>query len=152
VDRLEAMSIVLAVVESGSLSGAAQLLNIPVATASRKITELEEHLRAKLFERASRKLVLTAAGSAFVAASKRILADVSEAERAASGEFAAPAGELIVALPIALGRPYLMPILADFLRSYPEIDIRLLLDDRISILRRSVLIWRYASGSCPTVG
>ena len=130
-DRLEAMSIVLAVAETGSLSAAAKRLDTPAATASRKITELEEHLRAKLFERSARKLVLTAAGSAFVAASKRILADVTEAERAASGEFAAPAGELIVTAPIALGRLYLMPILADFLRAYPEIDIRLLLDDRI---------------------
>jgi len=50
-DRLEAMSIVLAVAEAGSLSAAARRLNTPPATASRKITELEEHLRAKLFDR-----------------------------------------------------------------------------------------------------
>src|SRR5262252_7361633 len=77
-DRLEAMSIVLAVAEAGSLSAAARRLNTPVATASRKISELEAHLHTKLFDRTARKLALTAAGSSYVAASKRILADLME--------------------------------------------------------------------------
>ena len=84
-DRLEAMSIVLAVAEAGSLSAAARHLSTPAATASRKITQLGEHLRTKLFDRSARKLVLTDAGSSYVAALKRILPDISEAERAASG-------------------------------------------------------------------
>jgi DNA-binding transcriptional LysR family regulator len=133
-DRLEAMSIALAVAEAGSLSAAARRLNTPVATASRKISELEAHLRIRLFDRTTKKLVLTAAGSSYVAASKRILADVTEAERAASGEYTAPTGELIVTAPVGLGRLHLIPILADFLRTYPDIDIRLVLDDRISSL------------------
>jgi DNA-binding transcriptional LysR family regulator len=130
-DRLEAMSIVLGVAETGSLSAAARRLNTPAATASRKITELEAHLRAKLFDRTSQKLTLTATGSTFVAAAKRILSDLSEAERAASGEYTAPTGELILTAPVAVGRIYLMPILAEFLLSYPEIDVRLLLDERV---------------------
>lgn len=125
------MSIVLAVVETGSLSAAARRLNTPVATASRKISELEAHLRTKLFDRSARKLALTDAGSTYVAASKRILADITEAERAASGEYTAPTGELIVTAPVALGRLHLIPILAEFLQSYPDIDIRLVLEDRI---------------------
>jgi len=131
VDRLEAMSIVLAVVETGSLSAAARRLNTPPATASRKISDLEAHLRTKLFDRSARKLALTEAGSTYVAAAKRILADVTEAERAAAGEYTAPTGELVVTAPTTLGRLYLIPILADFLRSYPEIDIRLTLEDRV---------------------
>src|SRR5499427_42043 len=130
-DRLEAMSIVLAVAEAGSLFAAARRLNTPPATASRKITELEEHLRAKLFDRSARKLTLTDSGLTYVVALKRILADLSEADRAASGEFASPTGELIVTAPVALGRLYLIPILAEFLRAYPEIDVRLLLVERI---------------------
>ena len=58
-DRLEAMSTFLAVVEAGSLSAAARRLNTPLATVSRKVSELESHLRTKLFNRSSRKLVLT---------------------------------------------------------------------------------------------
>ena len=130
-DRLEAMSIVLAVAEAGSLSAAARRLNTPVATASRKITELEEHLHAKLFERSARKLRLTDSGLSYVAALKRILADLSEADRAAAGEYTRPTGELVVTAPVGLGRLHLMPILAEFLRAYPEIDVRLLLSDRV---------------------
>jgi len=129
-DRLEAMSIVLAVAEAGSLSAAARRLNTPPATASRKITELEEHLRAKLFDRSARKLMLTDSGLSYVAALKRILADLSEADRAAAGEYTKPTGELIVTAPV-LGRLHLIPILAEFLRAYPDIDIRLVLVDRI---------------------
>jgi DNA-binding transcriptional LysR family regulator len=130
-DRLEAMSIVLAVAEAGSLSAAARHLNTPVATASRKITELESHLRAKLFDRSARKLTLTDAGSSYVAALKRILGDLSEAERAASGEYESPTGDLIVTAPVGLGRIHVVPVLAEFLRSYPDINVRLVLGDRI---------------------
>jgi len=130
-DRLEAMSIVLAVAEAGSLSAAARRLNTPPATASRKITELEEHLRAKLFDRSARKLTLTDSGLSYVAALKPILADLSEADRAATGEYTKPTGELIVTASVSLGRLYLIPILAEFLRAYPDIDIRLVLADRI---------------------
>jgi DNA-binding transcriptional LysR family regulator len=131
-DRLEAMSIVLAVVEASSLSAAARRLNTPLATISRKVSELESHLQTKLFDRSSRKLILTEAGSTYVAACKRILADLSEAERAVSGEYAAPAGELIVTAPVGLGRLYLVPILRDFFAAYPDIDIRLVLSDRLA--------------------
>ena len=130
-DRLEAMSIVLAVVEAGSLSAAARRLNTPLATVSRKVSELESHLRTKLFNRSSRMLVLTDAGSSYVAASKRILADITEAERAAAGEYMAPTGELVVTAPVGLGRLHLIPILTDFFRAYPDIDVRLVLNDRV---------------------
>jgi len=130
-DRLEAMSIVLAVAEAGSLSAAARLLNTPPATASRKITELEEHLRAKLFDRSARKLTPTDSGLSYVEALKRILADLTEADRAAAGEYTKPTGDLIVTAPADLARLHLIPILADFLRAYPDIDVRLLLVDRI---------------------
>jgi len=65
-DRLEAMSTFLAVVEAGSLSAATQRLKTPLATVSRKIFELESHLRTKLFNRSSRNLVLTDAGSSYL--------------------------------------------------------------------------------------
>ncbi|MBV8456784.1 MAG: LysR family transcriptional regulator, partial [Acetobacteraceae bacterium] len=110
---------------------AARRLNTSLATVSRKVSELESHLRTKLFDRSSRKLVLTEAGSTYVAACKRILADVTEAEHAASGQYAAPTGELIITAPIGLGRLHLIPILKDFFAAYPDIDIRLVLSDRL---------------------
>jgi DNA-binding transcriptional LysR family regulator len=131
VDRLEAMAILLRVAERGSFSAASRELGMPLATVSRKVSDLEAHLRTKLFNRSSRKLVLTEAGSSYVAACKRILADVTEAERAASGEYTAPTGELVVTAPISLGRLHLVPILADFFTAYPDIDVRLVLADRV---------------------
>jgi DNA-binding transcriptional LysR family regulator len=130
-DRLEAMSLVLAVAEAGSLSAASRRLNTPAATASRKISDLEAHLHARLFDRSGKKLTLTEAGSTYVAASKRILADIEQAERAASGEYTAPTGELVMTATIALGRLHLVPIVAEFLRAYPDIDIRVILEDQV---------------------
>ena len=121
------MSVVLAVVDAGSLSAAARRLNTPLATVSRKVSELEAHLRTKLFDRSSRKLVLTEAGGAYVAACKRIIADLVEAEHAASGQYAAPTGELVITAPYSIGRLRLIPILREFFEVYPDIDIRLVL-------------------------
>jgi DNA-binding transcriptional LysR family regulator len=129
-DRLEAMSIALAVAEAGSLSAAARRLNTPVSTASRKITDLEDHLRAKLFDRTGRSLTLTHAGASYIAGLKRILADLSDVERAAAGEYAHPSGELIVTAPVGLGRLYLLPILTEFLRVYPDVTAHFILSDR----------------------
>jgi DNA-binding transcriptional LysR family regulator len=129
-DRLEAMSTFLAVVEAGSLSAAARRLKTPLTTISRKVSELESHLRIKLFNRSSRQLVLTDAGSSYLTACKRILADVTEAERIASGEYTAPTGELSVTTPIGIGRTILIPIMVDFLKTYPDIKGRLIPSDR----------------------
>jgi DNA-binding transcriptional LysR family regulator len=130
-DRLEAMSAFLAAVEAGSLSGASRKLGMPLATLSRKVSELETHLRTRLVTRTSRRLILTDAGRSYVAACKRILDDVREAERAAAGEYSAPKGELIITAPIVFGRLHVLPVLLEFLNTYPEIDVRLTLADRV---------------------
>lgn len=129
-DRLESMSVVLAVAEAGSLSAAARRQKMPLATVSRKVSELEEHLRTKLFHRSSRVLIPTDAGRSYIAAAKRILADLAEAERVASGEYTTPRGDLSVTTLVALGRLCLQPILADFLAAFPEVDVQLHLQDR----------------------
>ena len=138
-DRLEAMSIVLAVAEAGSLSAAARQKRTPLATVSRKVSELEEHLRTKLFNRTSRALVPTDVGRSFIAATKRILADVAEAERTASGEYSTPRGELTVSAPISLGRTHLLPVVAEFLAMFPEVDVQLSFQDRaVNLLEEHV--------------
>jgi DNA-binding transcriptional LysR family regulator len=138
-DRLEAMSIVLAVAQAGSLSAAARQQKTPLATVSRKVSELEAHLQTKLFNRSSRALVPTEAGLSYIAASKRILADVAEAERAASGEYTTPRGELSVSAPVTLGRVYLQPVVAEFLAMFAEVDVQLSLQDRaVNLLEEHV--------------
>jgi DNA-binding transcriptional LysR family regulator len=130
-DRLEAMSVLLAVVETGSLTAASRRLSSPLATVSRKILDLEAHLKTRLLIRSSRRVTLTEAGRSYVAACRRILDDVSEAERAAAGEYSAPKGDLIITAPIVFGRLHVLPVVADFLKAYPDIGVRLTLADRI---------------------
>ena len=129
-DRLHAMSVFLTVVDTGSLSAAGRKLGMPLPTVSRKITELEQHLNAKLITRTTRKLVLTDTGASYLAASRRILDSVDEAERAASGEYSAPRGDLVMTAPLAFGRLHVVPVLCEFLQTYPEVNVRLSLGDR----------------------
>jgi DNA-binding transcriptional LysR family regulator len=131
VDRLESMAILLAVVEAGSLSEAARRRGIPLATVSRKVSDLETHLRTRLLNRSSRRITLTDAGRSYVAACKRILEDVEEAERGASGEHSAPKGDLTITAPIVFGRLHALPIAMDFLKTYADIDVRIVLADRV---------------------
>ncbi|HSB95865.1 MAG TPA: LysR family transcriptional regulator [Spongiibacteraceae bacterium] len=129
-DRLEAMSMLLSVTEMGSLSAAGRALKIPLATLSRRISDLEALLGTRLLIRSTRKLTLTDAGIAYVAAARRILEQVEDAERAAAGEFIVPKGELVVTAPVMFGRLHLLPVVAEFLATFPQINIRLMLADR----------------------
>jgi DNA-binding transcriptional LysR family regulator len=130
-NRLDAMSIFIAVADAGSLTAAARRLGMPLATVSRKVAELESHLNTRLLHRTTRQLSLTEAGSSYVAACRRILEDIGEAERAATGENAAPKGELVVTAPVVFGRLHVVPVIAEFLAHYPEINISLMLTDRV---------------------
>jgi DNA-binding transcriptional LysR family regulator len=130
-DRFDAMATLIAAVDEGSLSGASRALGMPLATVSRKVSELEAHLRTQLVVRTSRRLSLTEVGRAYVAASRRILDDIDDAERAASGEFRAPRGHLTITAPILFGRLHVEPVVLDFLRAYPDITARLVLADHV---------------------
>jgi DNA-binding transcriptional LysR family regulator len=129
-DRFEAMSVLLAVVEAGSLSAGARQLRAPLSTVSRKVTELEQHLGTRLLVRTSRRLALTDAGRVFVVATRRILGQLEEAEREAADEHSAPRGALHVTAPIFFGQRHLMPIALGFLTEQPEITLRLMFSDQ----------------------
>lgn len=134
-DRFEAMSVLLAVVEEGSLSAGARKLHAPLTTVSRKVSDLEEHLGTRLLVRTSRRVTLTDAGRGYVEASKRILEQVDEAERTASGEYSEPRGQLSITAPVVFGRLHVLPVTADFLAAHPKIDLRMYLIDRhVSLL------------------
>src|SRR5579859_95463 len=129
-DRFEAMGLLVTVAEAGSLSAAGRRLGIPLSSVSRKIADLEAHLGARLLTRAGRQASLTEEGRAYVVACRRILEEVSEAERAAAGEYRTPRGELVVTAPIVFGRLHVLPVVLDFLAAFPEVDVRLALIDR----------------------
>ena len=159
-DRFEAMSLLISSVEAGSFSAASRKLHVPLPTLSRKVSELEALHKTKLLTRSTRKLSLTAAGAAYVSASRRILEQVGEAEAQAAGEFAAPRGELIVTGPMTFGRIHLLPIVNDFHSQISDLQLgevmgrekkmSLKLDKRESLdARRSAFLWKRRAWSRP---
>ena len=128
-DRLSAMALLVKVAALGSMSAAARALNMPLTTVSRQIGELENTLGVRLMIRTTRKLTLTDAGVDYVAAARRILEEVENAERQAAGEYQEPKGELVLSAPTMFGRQHVLPVVTDFLARYPQIRVRLLLSD-----------------------
>ena len=131
-DRLEAMSAFVAVVEAGGFSAASRKLGTPLTTLSRKVADLEEYLRVSLLTRTTRKVALTDSGQIFFHRCRQLLDELSQTERLASGEYQAPRGGLTISAPLALGRLHLAPIISDFLSAYSDIDVELRLSDRVA--------------------
>lgn len=129
-DRFEGMRILAAVAAHGSLSAAGRALHMPLTSVSRKVSDLEASLGARLVNRTTRKLGFTESGLAYLDAALRILEQVDEAERQARGEFETPKGTLVMTAPVMFGRLHVLPLLADFLSANPRIDVKLMLNDR----------------------
>ena len=130
-DRVELMSLAVSIAEAGSLSATSRKLGMPIPTVSRKLSDLEARLRTQLFNRSSRRLSLTDAGRSYVDACKRILEQVDDAEREASGEYRVPTGDMTVTSPWGIGHLHLLPLSCEFQKAYPDIGLRLLLTDRV---------------------
>ena len=130
-DRLDAMSVIMAVADAGSFSAASRKLGMPVATVSRNVGFVEARLKTELFRRSHRGLTLSSAGRDYVQACKQIMEQVDDAERQASGEYRSPRGDLVVTAPWGLGHTHLLPLTVEFLNVFPEIGLRLLLTDRV---------------------
>ncbi|SEF89687.1 LysR family transcriptional regulator [Nitrosomonas ureae] len=129
-DRFENMNAFVRVVEIGSISGAADRMNVAKSVISRRLKELEEHLGVELFHRTTRQMNLTDSGRAFYQQSVRILADVLEAEHATSQFHGALKGNLKVAVPLSFGLMHLGPAISEFLQAHPEITFDLDFNDR----------------------
>lgn len=122
-DRLDAMATLLAVVDTGSFSAASRKLRVPVTTVSRRIADLETHLRTRLLQRTTRRVTLTDAGAPYVAVCRGIIEQVDEAERAAAGEYQSPRGDLTVTAPLVFGRLHLVPVAAEFMAQFGDIRL-----------------------------
>jgi len=130
-DRLHAMQLFAAIGEAGSLTAAAKRLRVTLPTLSRKLAQLEAHLGVRLVTRTTRRFALTEPGRRYLEACRRLLAEIDEAERQAAGEYDAPRGRLTLTAPIVFGRLHVLPVAMEFLKTYPEVDLRLSLVDRI---------------------
>ncbi|MCQ8277623.1 LysR family transcriptional regulator [Acetobacteraceae bacterium KSS8] len=129
-DRLDAMATLLSVVETGSFSAASRKLRVPVTTVSRRVAELEAHLRTQLLQRTTRKVTLTDAGAPYVLVCRKVLEQIGEAERNAAGEYQSPRGELTVTAPLVFGRMHLVPIIAEFMAQFVDVRLNCRFHDR----------------------
>lgn len=118
------------VYELGSMSAAARDLRISAAVASSRISQLEEHLHVRLFQRTTRKLNATEQGNLFYPGAKKILEAVDDAEAEISSVTQTPKGTIHIAAPLGVGRRLIAPNVPAFREEYPLINIRLRLSDR----------------------
>lgn len=130
-DRYLAMKGFVKVAQSGSFSRAAKDLGANQSSLSRLVQSLEEELGVQLLHRTTRQLRLTEPGTVFFAEASRIVADIDELTARTRELQTATRGHLRIGMPIAFGRGFVVPRLAEFHRSFPEVTLELLMDDRL---------------------
>jgi len=138
-DRFSEMQMFVRIVEAGSLSGAADRMNIAKSAVSRRLTELEARLGVALLRRTTRRINLTDSGMAYYERCQRILADVEETERAISQTHGELRGTLRVALPLSFGLRQLAPLINAFMTRHPEVRFDLDFNDRqVDLLQEGI--------------
>jgi len=120
----------LAVVDAGSYASAAREIGRDASVISRRVSALEEKLGIRLLERSTRRVVATEAGARYYSKVRQALQIINEAEEDAKSMAVAPAGLLRVTLPAAFGRRWLSPLIPDFLKRHPAIQIEIHFTDR----------------------
>ncbi|KWO53400.1 LysR family transcriptional regulator [Burkholderia ubonensis] len=130
-DRFDAMQAFARVVEAGSFTKAADTLHMSRTTVTQLVQQLEARLRVKLFNRTTRKVVVTADGAAYYERVVRLLADMDDAETSLSVASASPRGRLRVDVPSPFARLILIPALPAFHARYPDIQLDMGVSDRV---------------------
>jgi DNA-binding transcriptional LysR family regulator len=130
-DRLAALTILVAVAEQQSFAEAARQLSRSPASVTRTVASLEERLQTRLFNRTTRSVALTDAGARCLESCRRLLATYDELEAVNVGERIEPRGWISITAPVMFGRLHVLPLVQSFLGEYPQVDVRLLLLDRV---------------------
>jgi len=130
-DRLQAMTTFVRVVENGSFSGAAKQLNVGQPAVSKTIAQLEDRLQVRLLLRSTHGLTPTEAGQRFYERARRAIEEANEAELEARGAGASLSGRLRVSAATTFARLHVVPHLPAFLKANPDLEIDVILDDRV---------------------
>ncbi|MCW6512775.1 LysR family transcriptional regulator [Lichenifustis flavocetrariae] len=130
-DRYQAMTTFVRVVETGSFSAAARQLNVGQPAVSKTIAQLENRLQVSLLVRSTHGLAPTEAGQRFFERARAAIVEADEAELSARGAGAGLSGRLRVSAATTFARLHLVPLLPRFLRDHPDLDIDIVLDDRM---------------------
>ncbi|WP_213881513.1 LysR family transcriptional regulator [Pseudomonas sp. dw_358] len=135
-DRLQAMLVFSRIIELGGFGKAADDLNLPRASVSLAIQQLEAHLGVQLLVRTTRQVRATLDGEAYYQRCRHLLAELDDLENSLSVQRGQPRGTLRVDMPAAFGCVWIMPRLPDFYRRYPELQLDIGLHDRQVHLQR----------------
>ena len=120
-DRLQAMTVFVKVVEQGSFARAAERMNMSTSSVSRHVAELETHLTTRLLNRTTRRISLTESGQAYFERVLHLLADIEEAEAVVSSSTVTPRGTIRLTCSTSFGVPHLAPAIGAFQALYPEV-------------------------------
>ena len=127
---IDALNDFLAVAAAGSFSQVAKTQGVAVSSVTRKIERLEADVGARLFNRGSRRVVLTDAGNQFLPRARNILAELAEAKESLAALNADPRGVMTVTAPATFGRLHVAPAVASFLERYPLMEVELHVSDQ----------------------
>lgn len=130
-DKLHAIEAFLKIVDSGSLTAAAQALDVSQPAMVRTLAALERDLGVRLLNRTTRRMSLTDEGRDYYERSRHIVAAVNDAQQSLSARRATPRGRLRVASSVPFGRMFVAPVVAEFLAEQAEVQVELMLLDRI---------------------
>lgn len=130
-DRLDLMTIFVAVAEAESFSGGARRLAMSPPAVTRAISALESRLAVKLLDRTTRYVRVTELGQRYLDDARRIIAEVDEAEDALVGINGTPKGQLTLTAPVLFGKMFVMPVVVEYLQRYPSMDVSALFLDRV---------------------
>ncbi len=130
-DRLDALRAFVAVAQRQSFAEASRSLRVSPTAVSRAIAELEADLGVALLRRTTRSVSLTPEGEAYLERCRAALDELEDAARSLRGEGAEPRGRLIITAPVVFGRRHILPIVSTLLRAHQQLDVQLMLTDRV---------------------
>jgi DNA-binding transcriptional LysR family regulator len=130
-DKLKAMSAFVRIVDAGSLTAAADSLDVSQPSMVRLLAALEESVGVRLLNRTTRRMALTDEGREYYERCKLVLAAVDEAESSLTARRAEPRGRLRITSSVTFGRALLAPLVVDFIAAHPQLRVELVLLDRV---------------------
>lgn len=130
-DKLKAIEVFVAIADAGSLTAAAQRLNVSLPSVVRTLGGLERELSTTLFNRTTRRIALTDEGRSYLEACRAGLAQLHAAEQSLLDRRSVPAGKLTITASVMFGRMHVVPLVNAFLRRHREVSVELVLLDRV---------------------
>jgi len=130
-DKLRAIATFVRIVDTGSLTAAAEAAGTSLTSVVRSLAALEQSLGTRLLNRTTRRLSLTPEGRDYAERCRQILAAVSEADAALGAQQGALSGRLAVTAPVTFGRLHVAPLVTSFLKKHPKVSVEMLLLDRV---------------------